>query len=390
MSRPVRDLAERYLGLVGKLLPATRSQWAQAMQAELATLDNPSERRRFALGCMRAALLPSTEARSAQMPFAAALTAALVFASIYASATAIGETVPLLLMLALLAWRGRRPGYFGPVQPDHAARTVRAGGYVLVASCLLVLIVAGGAGVLQPTRANWGPIFTVMLTLFTALFLALTARGTRFGSTGLGAGALGGIVAGIATFLVMPFEHGWTSLSDGLPWNGQWLWLLVLAAPAAAALHTAARTRRADHGAMAATIAVTFGALLVALLGYSAIVLFPGSLAAPPVMPGAGPAARLAEQQIGAADGYWGMFTLGMIMSATLWVMLRPFRVRTTYVLLTLLALPLAAFGLAVSEVAPWGTALLFGAAGLTLATAAIVAGEDGAAATARPARDSR
>jgi hypothetical protein len=379
------DVAERYLGLVARLLPATRSQWAQAMQAELATLDAPSERRRFAFGCTRAALLPSTE-----MPFAAALTAALVFAGVYALASAIGETVPLLAMLALLAWRGRSPGYFGPVRPDRAARSVRAGGYVLVASCLVALIAAGGDGILQPTRANWGPIFTVMLTLFAALFLGLTARGTRFGSTGLGAGAIAGIVAGIATFLVMPFEHGSTSLADDLPGGGQWLWLLVLAAPAAAALHTAAGSRRADHGAVAATIAVTFGALLAALLGYSTIVLFPGSLAAPPFMPGASPAARLAEQQIGAADAYWGMFSLALVMSAALWVLTRPLRVRTTYVLLTLLALPLAAYGLAVSEAAPWGTALLFGAAGLTLATAAIVAGADGAVATAHPARESR
>ena len=178
------------------------------MQAELATLARPSERWRFALGCTRAALLPSAEARGAWLPFAVTITAAVVAVAEYALATAIGQTVPLLFVLALLAWRGRHPGYFGPVRPDRAARAVRASGYALVAFSLVALIAADGGGLLQPTPANWGPVFAIMLTLLAALFLALTARGTRFGSIGLAAGSLAGLVAGLATFAVMPFEHG--------------------------------------------------------------------------------------------------------------------------------------------------------------------------------------
>jgi hypothetical protein len=373
MSAPSRDLPARYLDAVARLFPATRRDWGAAMQAELATLTRPSERWRFALGCTRAALLPSREARVAWLPFAVAITAAVVAIGEYALATAIGQTVPLLLVLALLAWRGRRPGYFGPVRPDRTARVVRASGYALIGFYLVALIAADGGGLLQPTQANWGPVFAIMLTLLAALFLALTARGTRFGSIGLGAGSIAGVVAGVATFAVMPFEHGETSLAHGLPWNGQWLWLIVLAAPTGAALFTGKRSRRADHGAMAATLAVTFGVLLVALLGFAAILLFRGSLEAPPLMPGASAADKLAEQEIGASDGYGGMLTFGFMLAAILWVMLRPVRARTTFVLLALLAVPPAALGFAVRESALWGTVLTFAAAGLTLAAASSI-----------------
>ena len=118
---------------------------------------------------------------------------------------------------------------------------------------------------------------------------------------------------------------------------------------------------------MAATLAVTFGVLLVALLGYAAILLFRGSLEAPPIMPGASPADKLAEQEIGAADGYWGMLTFGFMLAAILWVMLRPLRARATFVLLTLLAGPPAALGFAAHERPVGGTVITFGAAGLTL-----------------------
>ena len=65
MTRPAHDLAARYVGVVARLLPATRSQWGEAMQAELAALESPSERRRFALACTRAALVPSASAHAA-------------------------------------------------------------------------------------------------------------------------------------------------------------------------------------------------------------------------------------------------------------------------------------------------------------------------------------
>ena len=102
-----------------------------AMRAELATLDGPAERWRFALGCTRAAMLPSPTSRAAGRSLAVAGAGALVLAGEVALAGVIGEFMPLVLALALLAWLGRRPSYFGPVRPDRATRFARAGGYCL-------------------------------------------------------------------------------------------------------------------------------------------------------------------------------------------------------------------------------------------------------------------
>jgi hypothetical protein len=47
-----RDLPERILGLATAGLRAPRDAWGAAMRAELANIDDPRERRRFAVGCI--------------------------------------------------------------------------------------------------------------------------------------------------------------------------------------------------------------------------------------------------------------------------------------------------------------------------------------------------
>ena len=142
MTSSERDLADRYLGLVIRLMPASRAPWGHAMRAELAALENAAERRRFALSCTRVALAPTSPAG-----FGAA---ALVLAAV-ALAGVIGPTIPAFAVLAALAWLGRRPGVFGRVRAGRVPRAVRAGGFALPCSFLFVDALQGGAsGLLQP------------------------------------------------------------------------------------------------------------------------------------------------------------------------------------------------------------------------------------------------
>ena len=51
------DLAARLLGWAVGLLAAQRDEWGQAMVGELDRLDGPTKRRRFAVGCVGAAVV---------------------------------------------------------------------------------------------------------------------------------------------------------------------------------------------------------------------------------------------------------------------------------------------------------------------------------------------
>jgi hypothetical protein len=381
MSFPARSRAGRYLDLVVRLLPASRSEWGRAMRAELATIDSPTERWRFVFGCTRVALLPSATTQAAGRSLATVGAAGTVLGAEYALSRIIGELIPLVLVLALLAWLGRRPGSFGPVRPDRASRAARAAGYALIAACVLALIAAEGvSGLLRPDSLRWGTPFALVLTLLAAACLTLTARGSRLGGPGLAAGILAGLAAGAAGFAVLPFERDAAPLAHGLPGHGTWLALLVFGAPAGAALLTGRRTQSAEQAVMAALCAGASAALLMAWLGLSAIVFLPGSVPdiVGPVMPAGSTAAqRQLENSIEASDPYFGLLVFGASLAAVLWVMARPpARAGTTVALLLLLGLP--AFGLAAS-------ARDFpGATGVATAALMVLIG---AVATARPAR---
>jgi hypothetical protein len=380
MSPPARSRAGRYLDLVVKLLPASRSDWGRAMRAELATIDSSAERWRFVLGCTRVALLPNARTQAAGRSLGAAGAVGLVLGAEFALVRTIGPFVPLVGVLALLAWLGRRRSYFGPVRPDCATRAARACGYALVGACLLAAVVAAGVSdLLRPDSLRWGTPFALLLTLVAAACLAMTAHSSRLGRAGLVSGIAAGLVAGAAGFVVLPFERIGTPLADRLPGHGTWLALTVFVAPAAAALLTGRRTRRAEQAVMAALCAGASAALLVALAGLSAIVLLPDrvpNIVGPVMPPGATAAQRQLENSIEASDPYFGLLLFGALLGAVLWVMARPPRRAGTTVALVLLG-GVPAFVLAASATGfPGATAIT------TAATMVLI----GAVVTARPA----
>ncbi|WP_322759896.1 hypothetical protein [Frankia sp. Cr2] len=362
------DPAGRYLDIVVRLLPAARHEWGCAMRAELATIDRSAERWHFALGCTRAALLQTVKAQRAWRPVGVAAAVGLVLAGEIALSSMIGQIIPGVLVLILLVWLGGRPGFFGPVRAERAAQVVRVSGYTLMGLGLLILAVGDStAKFLQPGPKP--PMFVFLLTLYAGVFLATTTGRAGFGGPGLGAGTCAGLVAGLASFVVMPFERIGPPLAAGLPWHGSWLALVIIGAPAAAAVWTTGRTGRGDQGIMAALCAGAFAALLVALLGLSAIALFPDripDIVGPVMVPGTSAAQRQAADATEAADPYIGLLLFGALLAVILWVMARPpSRVGVRSVLLALVGIPPVALGLSARHFP--------GATGLAVATAMVV-----------------
>ena len=76
---------------------------------------------------------------------------------------------------------------------------------------LVVLVVGYVASGLFRPDPKVVPLAALLLTLYAAASMAMTAHGSRIGGGGLAAGVIAGLVAGCATFVVMPFER------DGSP-----------------------------------------------------------------------------------------------------------------------------------------------------------------------------
>jgi hypothetical protein len=353
---PARDLATRYLDLAVALLPSAQRAWGDAMRAELAAIDDPSERRRFALAC--------TGAVARFAPIIRFAVAIACLAGLAGVATVIGTAVPIVVSLAVLFACSRRPGHLGPRRPGAAALGVRAGGWMVVLGLLGAQIVDEGlAGLLRPMHG--GVPWTLAITALAAAFLAATARETRIGDAALATGVCAGFLTGLVGFAVMAFERIGTPLADGLPGHGRWLIAVVFAAPATAALMTAHRTRSSEQSVMAVACAGTFAALTVGLLGLGAIALFPHSvpdIVGPVMAPGTSAAARQAEDAREASDPYWGYLVFGTLLALLLWAIARPPRTADLkVVLLALLAVPAIAL------------ALVGDAGTIALATAAVV-----------------
>jgi hypothetical protein len=83
------------LAAAAAALPADRRDWGAAMTAELAQVQGPASRWRFAAGCARAAVLPPRDHR------AAAVSGALAVAATAAAALATGAALPAGRVFAL-------------------------------------------------------------------------------------------------------------------------------------------------------------------------------------------------------------------------------------------------------------------------------------------------
>ncbi|MCT9934656.1 hypothetical protein N5079_31060 [Planotetraspora sp. A-T 1434] len=376
MSRPPRDVAGALVALAVRLLPAARRGWGQAMRAELLQVEGGRARLGFALGCVRVALAQPAALRALGHLAATAAAVTLVLAGGVTYPGARFEIIALVAVLAALAWRGGRPGLLGPVGRSRTSRAVRAAGYALACGYLVVSVMDHrGPQLLGPQDGLLPGMIT--LVLYTVVTLAITARGSTAGPACLLSGIGAGLVAGLACFLVLPFERVLPPLADGLPGHGLWLLLVVAGAPGAAMVVVAWRTRSARQALMTVLCAGAVCAAVVALLGYGAFLLFPDQM--PGIVPrGAGPpAVRHALSRLEAGDEYIAGLIWGCLLVAVLGAMMRPATRRFTRGLqaLTVAGAVLALIGAAAGEE---GAAVLVVVATLVAGMLALFAGPRG------------
>lgn len=373
MNRERLDVAGRLLGLAAWLLPAGRRDWGLAMYAELLQVEGGPARRRFALGCVRAALLQPAMLRALVYSGGTLAAVSFVLAGGILQTGARIVMVTLVLVLAALAWQGGRPGLLGPVRRSRTAVLVRAGGYTAAGVYLLVTVMDGrGPQLLRPDLSI--PLGMITLVLFIIVMLALTSRESAVSSATLASGICAGLVAGPACFLLVPFERVLPPLADSLPGHGLWLLMIVVGAPTVAMLVVAARTNSTKQALMAVLCGGAICAVVVSALGDGAWLLFPGRM--PSIVPeNAGSAAvRHALSRLEAGDEYvaglvWGSL-LAALLAATIRTAVRIWTIglRTTAVIGAALAVLAAFTGDPSSAVMAALAAIVSGM--LTLATA--------------------
>lgn len=193
------------IDLVAALVPRSGRAWLQAMRAEHAAIEDPAERRRFARGCVRAALC----ARWAKDATAASLRAVVVVASV---------AVAGLAAFGLIAYPGVRSGWWLPELASFvAALTVCAAlGLRLSlagpAESRRIALLTGlpAAGLCAAAAAGSGaPSYALAIATLTLPALAAVLAATTGERDGAGVAAvLCAVIAGLfafAGFLVVTY-----------------------------------------------------------------------------------------------------------------------------------------------------------------------------------------
>jgi hypothetical protein len=170
------DGPARLLAVAAATLPADRRDWGAAMAAELAQVQGPAARWRFAAGCARAAVCPPGGHRAAVV-----VAGALTFAALAATGLATGAVLPAGRVFALTF-----VGLVGGLATLAVARSGRAGraGPGPVVAGLGLAGVAGCVGLTTwyvaeypLTRQGYPPTTSATLPPATAVVLAVVLAG---------------------------------------------------------------------------------------------------------------------------------------------------------------------------------------------------------------------
>jgi hypothetical protein len=269
------DPAAWLISFALRLLPAARADWARAMRADFARLDDPAERRRFALGCLRVSISQGAGWWIATYLVLAGAALRLLAASGIAGAFLV--ELGALLLIAPPALRQIEGGN-GALRlgPERSARTSRRVGYVLVTAC--VLAAAGFlAAELPESAAGWFAVVLVVLTADAIAMLAVTSAGARSTTAALTAGGVFGAAAGLAMFALVPFNESFAVHSAWLTTlYPPALALVVLGAPCAAAARVIKRGGDSGQGVMAAAAAGVVASLVLFGVGVGSLWVCPG------------------------------------------------------------------------------------------------------------------
>lgn len=313
-GRRDRDLADRLLAGVTRMMPAGRSEWGRAMQAELATIETARRRLSFVAGCARTVVREPSAYRRAGYPLlvAAALAAAGVKASTLTYLPLRVCLVALVGVLAIVSWRGRRPGLLGPVGTSRSAHAMRIAGYLTVAASTIWLLANLGKNPDQaPSAVRTAPFAAVALAVFLIGFLTLTSRRCAADSRVLISGAASGVAAALLWVAVVVLFHP-------IPTNIVGALLAVGAAMLTAGLVSAHGRASTGRSLLAALAAGVISALLIVQAVVVLSALGPASFIPDLAAPALTAADDLAQSRNEIQDPYVGVAFIGFVLAALL------------------------------------------------------------------------
>jgi hypothetical protein len=299
MTQTDQDRPARLLLVAARVMPAGRRDWGQAMQAELAAIAEPPDRRSFAWGCVRAAAAQFHVLRGAVHLLVALGTLATLLAW-----TATVDYPPLawilyvaVSVLTAVCWQARRAGMLGPIGDGVTAWLLRGCGYLIAGGIAAVAVAHTHPATLEATDAGVGVL--VLATIPASFLIGLaTVCAKRSAAT--------------ARVLI-------TAAGSGLAATVAWLVIVVVAPPVPASVLLAlALTGAAAVTAVLANSgrsSTTQGCLLAGLLATATTMalIFAGVVALaqwgpdsliPSITPHALPANRVAESRIEIVDPY--------------------------------------------------------------------------------------
>jgi hypothetical protein len=307
-----RDLSARALAVVVRLLPSRRSEWGQAMRAELASLDDVGARRRYTLGCVRAVLSDRTAMRTVAL-HVVALTFGAVALAFAISIHGVGvrtETIVFVLALGVLAWSGRRSGPLGPIADHPPARRIRSAGYVVLGAYILPALASFAAASPQHDQSGvW--MFYVALSLYLASVLLVTAQRTSARPRTLHLIAVI-TVAGLAAWWVPML------LDASVRAHPSWALLSVVGTITLGLVIATALRWPSEQAALAALAAGVAVCLLIFLAAQSTYVVDPRLVPDLGHVPGMTAAGEVEQNRAEAVDPYVAELLLGAVLGAAL------------------------------------------------------------------------
>jgi hypothetical protein len=294
-----RDRPARLLTAAVRVMPTGRRDWGRAMQAELAAIEDQSERRGFAWGCLRAA--------AAQFHLLRGAIHLLVTLGTLATLLAWAATVdypPLTVILyavlpALTAvcFQARRARMLGPVGDGITAWALRAGGYLIAAGIALTAVLHTHPATLEATDAGTGML--VLSTIAASFLIALTSIGAkRSAATArvLITGA-GSAVAGAAVWLII------VVVAPPIPASVGWA-LTVTGVAAVIAVLANSHRSGTTSGCLLAGLIATAGTLVLIFAEVLLLAQWGPDSVIPAITPHALPGHRVAESRIEIVDPY--------------------------------------------------------------------------------------
>lgn len=307
-----RDLSDRALAVMVRLLPSRRSEWGRAMRAELASLDDIGARRRYTLGCVRAVLSDRSAMRTVAL-HVVALTFGAVALAFAISINGVGvriQTIVFVLALGFLARSGRRSGLLGPIADHPPARRVRAAGYVVLGAYILPALASFAAASPQHDQSGvW--MFYVALILYLATVLLVTAQRTAARPRTLNLMAVV-MVAGLAAWWVPML------LEASVRAHPSWALLSVAGTITLGLVIATALRWPFEQAALAALAAGVAICLLIFLAAQSTYVVDPRLVPDLGHVPGMTAAGEVEQNRAEAVDPYVAELLLGAVLGAAL------------------------------------------------------------------------